>query len=552
MDIRELSPSDISFSVAVVDNRFHKNSKHGYCPIGETLDSLCVGEIKISDIPKISVLKRGTEWITINNRRLWIFRQMERLGKCMTIPVLVTEEITLPHECDAFMNADVREDPGGLCYLLPACQKKDPVSNIIWGTFKHIKENMFPPPNRRMIITIFHNLLNENQREEGNSSKGRTLSSGYLEIRMGGFNVTQIDMMQKKMRTHQWIFDHHVSRNILKYDRSIKTLTIELLPRNLRLPKFFHSVPGGSLRCDANIEMDRLSNISRLSDISRLSVTSTISQQGSLPDDTSKEVKPLSAASCQISGSSGYLIVTGTKDEIWDNEQSVGSGEFMSEDIETKCADKHKDNENLHRIRPKQSNIADSQQANLKEITSDIIYGIERMLSQETQQQCEFSKQIPDIHVLIETRIKRAFDIYESEIEALKSDIDSLLQNKNEDIHNPRQEANAAIRNLQELQMNQTEVQGPSSGVDANTKISDVCNCPKEDINSNRVLEIRGKPCSCGISILESKCPSVNNRRRRNDSDQTITEATVGEAVERDVVRQENYYNGLDADLHIE
>ena len=547
MDIRKLRPSQISFSVAVVDNRFHKNSKHGYCPIGETLDSLCEGEIKISDIPKISVLKRDTEWITINNRRLWIFRQMERLGKCTKIPVLATDEITLPRDCDAFKDASVREDPGGLCYQFPACQKKTPFSSIMWDTFKHMKQNMFPPPNRQMIITIFHYLLIENQGEDGNSSTG--ITSGYLDIRMGGFNDAQIDKlnMQKKMRTHQWILAHSVSRDILKYGRSIRALTIELLPRSISLPRYFHTVPGGSLRWNANIEIDMLSDISttetdRVSDISmteidRFSDISTTSQQGSLPDDSSNRVEELSAASCLASESSGYLIVTGKANINLDNEQSIDSGKFVSEDIVAICADQHKDNGNL--------------QANLKEITSDIIHGIESILSHETQRQGEFSKQIPDIQVLIETRIKRAFDVYESEIEALKSDIDSLSLKKKEDIHNLGRVANTEIRDLQELQKNQTQVQGQSSDVDAITHISEVWNCPNED-KSNRLLEIRDEQCNCVISLLESQRSAVYNRRRRTDSEETLTEAAVGESDERDVNRRENLHEALDLDFYNE
>ena len=556
-----VKPSDILFSVAVVDNKFHKHSHHSYCPIGETLDLLCEGKIKISDIPKISVVKRSTKWLTINNRRLWIFRQMERLGKCETIPVLVSEEITLlTHECDDFMNANVRENPGGLWYLLPSCKMKDPFSKIVTNTVKNIKKNMFPPPSRRMIITIFQNLaqvkvsqeikdvngknlLNENQRGNGNSSEERTLSSGYLDVRMGEFNVTQIDVVEKKRRIHQWIVDQSVSRDVIKYDLGIKAHTIELLPSAISDP--YHSVPGGSLRCFANNEIDRIS------------VISTVSQQGSLPADTSEGAERLSAASCPTSG---YLFVKGEGNENWDSEQSVDTGKCVSKANDDDFVYKHEENEKLHPKGSQQYGFTEERQHNPNEITRDIIHGIENILSKKPERQSEFSKQIPDIHLLIETRIQQTSDMYnqkckyyESEIEALKNDINNLLLTKNEEIENLRQEAEAAKRELHELQKYQTSVlvRGPSSGVAANSHISEALNCTM-DVTRTRILEIPDALCNFGFSLAESQCPAVYSSRRRTDSEQTITEATAGELDEREDSRQENEHDGLDLDFHIE
>lgn len=42
---------------------------------------------KISDVPKISVLKESGKWVTADNRRLWVFKQLERLGKVDMISV---------------------------------------------------------------------------------------------------------------------------------------------------------------------------------------------------------------------------------------------------------------------------------------------------------------------------------------------------------------------------------------------------------------------------------------------------------------------------------
>ena len=38
-------------------------------------------------------MQRHDKWVTADNRRLWVFRQIERLGKCDMIPVRITNYI---------------------------------------------------------------------------------------------------------------------------------------------------------------------------------------------------------------------------------------------------------------------------------------------------------------------------------------------------------------------------------------------------------------------------------------------------------------------------
>ncbi|KAK3596680.1 hypothetical protein CHS0354_038913 [Potamilus streckersoni] len=82
-----LKTSEIYFSHDTINNRF-KN--HG--TIGSVLDKI-YGVMSIEDIPKISVTKRNGKWFTTDNRRLWIFRQLENLGKCPEIDVLERSDI---------------------------------------------------------------------------------------------------------------------------------------------------------------------------------------------------------------------------------------------------------------------------------------------------------------------------------------------------------------------------------------------------------------------------------------------------------------------------
>ncbi|VDI70892.1 Hypothetical predicted protein [Mytilus galloprovincialis] len=89
----DLRPSEIYFSQAEINSRFDQKSRHCGKNIGETLDELMEGRCSISDIPTISVMWRGGKWVTADNRRLWVFRHLEKLRKCTTIYVRETHYI---------------------------------------------------------------------------------------------------------------------------------------------------------------------------------------------------------------------------------------------------------------------------------------------------------------------------------------------------------------------------------------------------------------------------------------------------------------------------
>lgn len=89
----ELKPSEICFSQAEINNVFDKRSCHPYKNLGDTLDELVEGRCKISDVPTVSVKMINGKWVTADNRRLWVFRHLEKLGKCTTIRVNETNFI---------------------------------------------------------------------------------------------------------------------------------------------------------------------------------------------------------------------------------------------------------------------------------------------------------------------------------------------------------------------------------------------------------------------------------------------------------------------------
>ena len=110
-----LKPSEIYFSQDSISNVFGDRCRHSGIRIGTTLDELCEDRMNISDIPRIRVVKKGERWYSGDNRRLWIFRELERLGKCTDIKVKVIKYIP-PQKFTTHNLGEsvrVRGDPGG-------------------------------------------------------------------------------------------------------------------------------------------------------------------------------------------------------------------------------------------------------------------------------------------------------------------------------------------------------------------------------------------------------------------------------------------------------
>ncbi|CAG2219457.1 unnamed protein product [Mytilus edulis] len=84
-----LRPSEIYFTQSSISSIFGRRTSHRSKEIGDTLDDLAEGRISIRSIPKISVMKENGKWWTADNRRLWIFRYLEKLKKCTEIPVAI-------------------------------------------------------------------------------------------------------------------------------------------------------------------------------------------------------------------------------------------------------------------------------------------------------------------------------------------------------------------------------------------------------------------------------------------------------------------------------
>jgi hypothetical protein len=77
-----LKPSDICFKKKLLPSSFDDG-----IPLQETLQQLANDEILLEDLPCIDVVwcQKKWVWYTLNNRRLWVFRELEKLGKCQYI-----------------------------------------------------------------------------------------------------------------------------------------------------------------------------------------------------------------------------------------------------------------------------------------------------------------------------------------------------------------------------------------------------------------------------------------------------------------------------------
>ncbi|KAL3859186.1 hypothetical protein ACJMK2_009415 [Sinanodonta woodiana] len=108
MEMR-LKPSLTNFSQDTIKNCFECDGT-----IGSVLDAIYEGTISINTIPKISICQKDGKWFAADNRRLWIFQQLEKLGKCSEIDVRVTYNIPDSKFTtkNGGVSVSVRGDPG--------------------------------------------------------------------------------------------------------------------------------------------------------------------------------------------------------------------------------------------------------------------------------------------------------------------------------------------------------------------------------------------------------------------------------------------------------
>ena len=90
MSYLSLKPSEIMYSQSSIANKF-TNGDHGQ--IGEVLDDIMEDKVLISRLPKIEVMCIDGSYVSCDNRRLWILKQLERLGRVHEVSVKTTRRM---------------------------------------------------------------------------------------------------------------------------------------------------------------------------------------------------------------------------------------------------------------------------------------------------------------------------------------------------------------------------------------------------------------------------------------------------------------------------
>lgn len=133
-----LLPSNIYFSQESINSYFDSKSAHANIKIGETLDQLCDGTITILDIPMIKVVLKDGKYFTEDNRRLWLFQQLEKLDKCRSVRVRASNSYQTMFRrdqkfttCNGGTSVTVRGSPGGRWYKVAnRVSRKTTFSNV--------------------------------------------------------------------------------------------------------------------------------------------------------------------------------------------------------------------------------------------------------------------------------------------------------------------------------------------------------------------------------------------------------------------------------------
>ncbi|KAI8893702.1 hypothetical protein BC833DRAFT_607522 [Globomyces pollinis-pini] len=82
--LQEIDPTTLYFTHSKIREKFSGCGKY----LTETLQEILDGKTKVSDIPKIKVLNDGNGRLySMNNRRLWVFKELKAKGFLDTIVV---------------------------------------------------------------------------------------------------------------------------------------------------------------------------------------------------------------------------------------------------------------------------------------------------------------------------------------------------------------------------------------------------------------------------------------------------------------------------------
>ena len=109
-----LRPSDIRYTQSTISNKFSDGTL-----IGNLLDDIVIGRCFVSAIKRIEVKLVDGVWYSADNRRLWVFKQLEFLGHCPLLTVKIVKRIDWAKCTSTNGGIDVLlrgGQPGGIWY----------------------------------------------------------------------------------------------------------------------------------------------------------------------------------------------------------------------------------------------------------------------------------------------------------------------------------------------------------------------------------------------------------------------------------------------------
>lgn len=83
MTIIEIDPSLVYFTHSKIRKQFSGCGK----ALQETLDEIVTGRTKVEDLPLIRVIYDGSRHYSLNNRRLWVLKELHKMGKLGLVKV---------------------------------------------------------------------------------------------------------------------------------------------------------------------------------------------------------------------------------------------------------------------------------------------------------------------------------------------------------------------------------------------------------------------------------------------------------------------------------
>jgi hypothetical protein len=139
----------------------------------------------VNDIPTISVVLWNGNWVTADNRRLWVFRQLERLGKCDKVFVqkgYYIPDSKMTSENDG-LTVRVRGSPGGYWHQKTNAPKR-PINTPKNSNYTDIYDlNSSSAGTQKIISKIPSNTGHGSQNRSASSIQkvvsNTTLTSGH-------------------------------------------------------------------------------------------------------------------------------------------------------------------------------------------------------------------------------------------------------------------------------------------------------------------------------------------------------------------------------------